>query len=253
MKYIALATMLAACSQAAAQSTHMDMPEGSKEVQVMLAAVHGPSSVGSAQSATFIAPYFSVQWSNGVFLKVNQLGVHLSDQPNLEYGLTAIPTFSRPTALPDERERPKRKFTPEMGGFLNYRVAHGISVTSSLLYGGGIDHRGLRMHLGAHFWMPVAEHHSLGVTTGLVLANRAALRANFAVSPEQTRGALAPHEVSGGVHSTALGGHWSWAITHKYKLGTWVEFSRLHGSAAASPRVRQAHGVTAGTTLSYGF
>lgn len=245
--------MLASCSQVMAQSTHMNMPEGSKEVHVALLAVNAPSSVGSARRDTYIVPLFDVQWSNGVFVRMNQLGVHLSDQPNLKYGLTMVPGFSRPTSLPDQRERPKRKFTPQVGGFLNYSLAHGIGLTSGLLYGGGSDRRGLHMHMGAQFSMPVAEHHSVGVTTALVLADRSALQANFAVSPQQAHGALAAHEVSGGLHSTAITGRWRWALNHKYTLATWVEFERLHGSAAASPRVQQAHGVTAGTMLSYGF
>ena len=245
--------MLVLCAPAMAQTTHMNMPEDSKQVQVALVAVNAPRSEGSAQRQSLIAPIFSVQWSNGYFIRMNEFGVRLSDQPGLDYGLVAVPTFSRATNLPGSGEASKRKFTPELGGFFNYQVAHGLNLTAGLLYGGSVDHRGLRLRLGAQFWTPVAEHHSVGVTGGLVLANRSALQANFAVSPEQAPESLAAHEVSGGLHRTSLGARWLWDLNQKYTLSSGLEWRRLHGSAASSPRVEQANGVAFSTLLSYGF
>lgn len=253
MNNIALAALMACCTSAVAQSGTTHMPEGSKEVRLSLAAFSAPRSPGSAQRETFIVPLFSVQWSNGVFVQMNEVGVRLSKQPGLDYGLYAIPTFSRATTPPGDGARSGRKFTPEVGGFLNYRVTHGIHLTSGLLYGGSIDRRGLRLRLGAQFWMPLAEHHALGVTSNLVLANRSALQANFAVSPEQARTTLPAHDVASGMHSTSIGARWHWDLSHKYALASGLQWSRLHGSAAASPRVEQAGGVTLTSVLSYSF
>ena len=252
MRLIALGAMLA-CSAQATSQTHIDMPEGSKEVRVALAAISAPRAEGSAQRQSYVAPLFSVQWSNGYFIRMNEFGVRLSDQPGLDYGLIAVPTFSRATTLPGSAEASKRRFTPEAGGFFNYRLAHGVNLNSSLLYGGSIDRRGLRMRLGTQFWLPVAEHHSVGLITSLLLANRAALQANFAVAPGQATPTLAAHDVSGGLHSTSTGVRWSWDLNQKYTLVSGVEWRRLHGSAAASPRVQQAGGVAFSTILSYGF
>lgn len=253
MNITALALLLAVSAPALAQSTHMDMPEGSKEIKVALAAVHGPSSEGSARRETFVAPLFSVQWANGYFINMNQFGMHLSHHPNLEYGVVAVPTFSRATNLPGAGAQAKRKFTPELGGFMHYRLAHGMTLNSNLLYGGSSDHRGLRLGLGAQAWLPVGEHHSVGLQASMLLANRSSLQANFAVSPEQARGALHAHEVSGGVHNTALSARWSWQVSHKYTLNSSLEWRRLHGSAAASPRVAQVNGTAVTTMLIYGF
>jgi outer membrane protein len=249
----ALVLLLALSAPALAQSTHMDMPEGSKEIKIALAAVHGPSSEGSALRETFVAPLFSVQWANGYFINMNQVGVHLSRQPNLEYGVIAVPGFARATSLPGSGAQSKRKFTPELGGFMNYRVAHGLSVNSNLLYGGSSDHRGLRLRLGGQAWLPLAEHHSVGVQAAALLANRSSLQADFAVLPEQAGPALREHAVSGGLRSTSLGGQWSWQVSHKYTLNSSLEWRRLHGSAAASPRVAQADGMALTTILIYGF
>ncbi len=253
MNKLAVATLLALSAPALAQSTHMDMPEGSKEIQLALAAGNGPRSEGSAQRTNFVAPLFSVQWANGFFIRMNEFGVHLSEHPNLQYGVIAVPTFSRATTLPGDGEPSKRRFTPEVGGFLNYHLAHGVNLNAGLLYGGSIDHRGLRMRIGAQFWMPVSAHHSLGVVTSVVMANRSALHANFAVAPEQARAALPVHEVSGGLHNSTIGGRWRWELAHKYTLMSSVDWRRLHGSAAASPRVQQAGALTVSTMVIYSF
>lgn len=253
MNTFALAAMLAGSTAAMAQSGTTHMPEGSKEVTLALALANGPRAPGSAQRETFIEPLFSVQWANGFFVEMNEFGVRLSDQPSLDYGLVAVPTFSRATTLPVEGGRAERRFTPEVGGYLNYRLAHGMRLTSGLLYGGSIDHRGLRLRLGAQFWMPVAEHHAVGVLGSLVLANRSALQAHYAVTPAQASTALPAHDVGSAVHSTSIAAHWRWDLNQKYTLASALDWRRLHGSAAASPRVQQAGGMTMSTMIIYGF
>lgn len=253
MHYIALAALLACCTSAAAQGNSTYMPDGSKEIKLALALGNEPRSPGSAQRETFIVPLFSVRWANGLFVEMNEFGVHLSSQPSLDYGLVAVPAFSRATTLPGEGARGDRRFTPQVGGFLNYQLAHGMNLTSGLLYGGSYDRRGLRLRFGAQFWLPVADHHSLGLVGALVLANRSALQANFAVAPEQARTMLPAHEVGSGLHSTAIGARWHWELTHKVTLASMLEWRRLHGSAANSPRVQQAGAVTMATMVIYGF
>lgn len=253
MNQLALAALLACCTSASAQLTTTYMPEGSKEIKLALAVGNEPRTPGSAQRENFIAPLFSVRWSNGMFVEMNEFGVHLSSQPSLDYGLVAIPTFSRATNLPGEGTRGERRFTPQVGGFLNYRLAHGINLTSGLLYGGSFDRRGLRLRFGAQFWMPVADHHSVGVLSSLMLANRSALQANFAVAPEQARIALPAHDVGAGLHSTTIGARWHWDLNHKTTLASALEWRRLHGSAAHSPRVQQPGAMTMSTMVIYSF
>jgi outer membrane protein len=239
MNKLALAAALALCAPAMAQSSRTHMPEGSKEIRAALVAVNAPRSVGSAQRETLVVPSFSVQWSNGFFVHMNEFGMRLSDDPGFDYGVLAVPAFSRASADAG------RRFTPEVGGFFNYRLAHGMSLTSGLMYGGSSDHRGLRLRLGAQFWMPVAEHHTLGLVNELVLANRPALQADYAIAQV--------YEVSGGLHSSAIGGHWRWDLNHKYTLASSLQWRSLHGSAAASPRVEKANAVVAAVVLHYGF
>ena len=245
--------MLALSTPALAQSSRTNMPEGSSEKTGALAAFIGPASEGSAKQLFMALPLFSVRWSNGAFVRMNVIGLQLSDRPDLEYGLIAVPTFSRRTVLSADGVQDQRRFTPELGGYLDYSVAHGIMVSSSLLYGGSTDHRGLRLEFGGQLSMPVAEHHSLGVQASVALANRAALQADFAVSPEQASAALAEHDVHAGVRSSVLGARWTWALNHKYTLSSALQWRQLHGSAAASTRVEQAGGLALTSILSYSF
>ena len=254
IRQLNVAVLLAALLSATAMAqTHMHMPEGSKEVRVGLAAVSAPRSEGSALRESFVMPLISAQWSNGVFIDMNQIGIRLSREASLDFGLMAIPRFSRATGLPGDEQPDRRRFTPEMGGFARYMVAHGVTLTSQLLYGGSYDRRGLRLSAGAQFWMPVAEHHSVGVEAHMSLANRSSLQANFAVAPGQESAGFPVHEVSGGLRDSGIGLRWSWEISPKYTLLSRIDWRRLHGSAAASPRVYQPGAMIAGAALVYGF
>ena len=179
--------------------------------------------------------------------------MRLSDHPSLDYGVVAVPGFSRASTLPGAGPRGERRFTPEIGGYLNYQLAHGIILSSGLMYGGSFDRRGLRLRFGAQFWMPVTDHHSVGVRGSLVLTNRSALQANFAVAPEQARPMLPAHEVGSGLYSTSIAAHWRWNLSHKVTLASALDWRRLHGSAANSPRVQQAGALTMSTMVIYGF
>lgn len=247
------ATILAGCPPAVARPTHMLMPEGSKDVYLSLAAAMVPSAEGSAQQRLVIVPLVSAQWANGVFVNMNVVGIHLSERSDMAYGLRAAPMFTRTsTQTPDGRVS-TRRFTPEVGAFFDYELAYGMGLKSSLMYGGSIDHRGLRMNLGAYLWMPVAEHHALGLEAGLALANRAALQANYGVTAEQADAGLPAYRVSGGVRSSAVSASWRWQISNKYSLSTSVESTRLRGSAANSPRIEQAGGTSLATVLTYRY
>ena len=69
----------------------------------------------------------------------------------------------------------------------------------------------------------------------------------------QVSATLPAHEVGSGLHNTSIGAHWHWDLNHKYTLASTLEWRRLHGSAAASPRVEQAGALTLTGILSYSF
>ena len=246
MKNIAGLLSLAACAPALAQ-THMMMPEGSKDIYLSLGVASSPAYEGSARRETFVAPLISVQWANGVFIDMNVIGMHLSEDPGMAYGPLFSPGTTRVDNLAQAQsdKRARSRFTPEVGGFFHYTLSHGLGVRSQLMYGGSADRRGVRVALMPYLEYPVGEHHSLGLQGRLQLANRSALQARFAV-PGQ-------HEVSAGLRDASVGIRWRWELNTKYTLSTSVSWTKLLGSAGASPRVERAAGTTAVTILTYHY
>lgn len=245
--------LLALCAPCAAQTTRMNMPEGSKDVYLSLAMGNAPASDGAAGRRTFVVPLVSAQFANGVFINMNSVGMHLSDSPDMPWGVQFTPSTSRVTTRTASGFESKRRFTPEVGGFLNYQVAHELFLSSGLMYGGSADRRGLRLRFGASSWMPVAEHHSVGIDLQVRLANRSALQADFAVTEAQAGPTLPLYGVNSGVRDSGIAAGWNWQLAHKYSLRTMLQYERLHGSAAASPRIERAGGVTAFTVLTYRY
>lgn len=254
MNTYALATMLALCAPAMAQSTYMRMPEGTKDIDLTLASFYGPSTAGSRERTLRLLPLISVQWANGYFINMNQIGVHLPPpRADIRYGLVAVPTFSRRTTLAQGQTQTRNRFTPELGGFLSYTPSKELTLSSSVLYGGSSDHRGVRMDLSAELAFPAAQHHVLGLRAAALLANRSALEAEFAVPPAEATPRFAAYEVQDGVHSVAIGANWRWHFKPKYRLATSLQWQRLQGSAAASPRTEQPSAVSVSGMLIYSY
>jgi MipA family protein len=249
-RMLAAVLSVGAAPSAIAQSAPMLMPEGSKDIYLSLAAVHAPRANGSNENRLRVVPLISAELSNGVFINMNRVGMQLSEDFSLGYGPLFSPSRSR---VPDTEGRDGRsRFTPEFGGFFTYRISQGLSVSSNLMYGGSSDRRGLAIHGAAAFWQQVRPHHSVGIETGLSLANRSSLQADFAVTPAQA-GRLPAHEVHSGLRDASLSLHWSWELTHKTTLRTWAQRRHFLGSAGASPRIEQRAGTTVATMVSWRY
>lgn len=247
-----LLSLLLICSTPALAQTHMMMPEGSKDIYISLGAYYGPRTEGSADYMLSGGPFISVQWANGIFIDMNVIGMHLSRKLNVSYGPLLTPSFSRVTIPTAEGTVSRKRFTPELGGFFNYHIAHGLSLNSNLMYGGSYDRRGLRMNVGLNGYLPVAAHHTLGLSAYVSLANRSALESNYAVSRHLAAiSGLPEHEVSGGIRKTTLGASWRWEVNNKYALTTQLRREQLHGSAAASPRMEKDSAVSLVTFVTY--
>ncbi|QYF95629.1 MipA/OmpV family protein [Massilia sp. PAMC28688] len=231
----------------------MNMPEGSKDVYLSLGVANSPTAEGSAQRETYVAPLIAAQFANGVFIDMNTVGIRLSRQPEVQYGLQVAPTVSRVRVRTERGSERRRKITPEAGAFVRYNVIQGVNVRASLMYGGSIDHRGLRLRLGSTAGMPIAEHHNIGIDMEATYANRSALQADFAVPPGQVEAGVPLYAVRSGLRDVQIGPYWSWQLSTKYTLTTLLRHGRLHGSAAASPRTVRPGAVTALTMLTYQF
>lgn len=217
------------------------MPEGSRDTEVGALATIGPRTQGGRQQQFIVVPNFSVNWSNGVFLRGLGAGIDLSGDPTLYYGATLGLGQRAPRA---DAPGAHSTWALNPGAFIGYSLAHNVQLSSSLYYGAGNDGRGLQLNLGASYSMPLAAHQTLLLFTGVNLADHAYMRSYFS-----TRN----YDASAGVKNVALGANWTVQLNNKYRLFTGVTLTRLADKAALSPIVEERNGVRVSTGLNYHF
>jgi outer membrane protein len=256
MKKPLLAALLLACASAAqAQATRMMMPEGTYDLYFGLALGTSLRSDSEGGSRSQLLPALNVQWSNGVYAEAGtrggSVGMHLSDNPIIDYGV-----------MVSMSERDQRSDTPgqrggaavQAGGFWYWAVEHNISIGGDLQAGGGFDRGGLLGHARISYATPLAVHHSGELEIGAYAADHSWMQGYFGVSPQQAASGNNPvYRASAGVVSVYGEAYWSWHFSNKYHLGSGLRFSRLVGSAAASPLVGKRNRVSLGTSLTYHF
>lgn len=239
MKNLFVSLLLAACGPAFAQ-TDMFMPAGTNEVNVGAALVSESRADGDTRRHAFVVPHLSVQFSNGVFISPNGVGMQLSRHPSFRYGPLLSYSFSQRADAKDD----KMKVRLQAGAYLRYRVIRGLELSSSALYGGGDNHQGLRLNGGASYATPLASHHSASIGIGASWADQDYMESYFGT---------AAYRAEAGMHSVRANLNWHWELGTRYSLSTGTGVSRLLGNAAASPIVRKATNVSFYTSLNYQF
>jgi outer membrane protein len=245
---LTLLMALCAARGALAQATHVYMPEDTYDV-----------SIGAAlllSRHTTLLPTLAVQWSNGVFVDVSgadgmQLGLHLSERPNEEYGpLLSLRAADQRTDTPGGR----RGLTSEVGAFYHWTMTQNLGLFARAMAGGGSDRRGVYAVVGGDSAFHLSTHQGLQLNGGLVWANQTYVQSYFGVTAEQAQaGGNPPFRAKSGLLSVFVAGEWEWQIGNKYQLNSGVRISRLAGSAADSPLGDQARHATAYSALTYHF
>ncbi|HEY1149522.1 MAG TPA: MipA/OmpV family protein [Pseudoduganella sp.] len=281
-----------ACGTVAAQTPATNpMPDGSRDMYVGLGAQYQPRYDGARHNKTVALPVLQIQWSNGIFVSGLSAGMHLSSNPAIEYGplLSIAPRRDEDgmgggiggvgdgsggalitTILPPGGIVPggaARKSANRLegmdvirtrllyGGFFNYYFTPRLRLNNSVLYGAGNDRNGLRWRADLQYMMPeLAAHHSMALSAGVSVVNRAYNNAYFGVSKlENERNSLGAYEANGGVQDAHLGARWNWSLGPSWMLTSNLQVSRLLGDAKASPLVERPTNVTVSTALAYRF
>jgi outer membrane protein len=87
MEKLCLLALIGACTAASAQTPAPNlMPDGSRDMFVGLGASSLPVYEGAKERRLRALPTLQIQWSNGVFVSGQSVGMHLSNQPSLEFG-----------------------------------------------------------------------------------------------------------------------------------------------------------------------
>lgn len=286
-KLLALA-LAGACSAAAAQTpANNPMPDGSRDMYVGLGAVSAPVYEGSEQRRVRALPVLQAAFSNGLFISGLSAGIHLSNQPSVEYGpLLAVHPRRSESGLSgdvgmvvngsDWTLAPPGVTSPfksevgdghrlmgmdvqrarlQAGGFFNYYLTPQVRLTNSVLYGSGNEGNGALWRVGMqHFSSRLATNHFISVGVGLTLANRNHNQAYFGVTEiESVRGLNPQYAASGGLKDVHLNARWNWSLSPSWLVTTGAQATRLRGSAADSPLTERPTNLTVSTALAYRF
>ncbi|WP_426166691.1 MipA/OmpV family protein [Pseudoduganella sp. R-34] len=289
-QYLFLA-IASACSTVAAQTPATNpMPDGSRDMYIGIGAQSVPRYDGSSDNRTLAMPVLQVQWSNGIFVSGTALGWHLSQTPSVEFGpmLALSPrrdqdgvsfSFSGVSAesgartahtnlRPDEfREREEIdsnrlrdmdviKHRVLAGGFFNYYLSPKLRLTNTLTYGSGRERNGARLHTALQYMMTdVAPHHSVVLSAGASLVNRAYSETWFGVTQDEAdrSGINSAYRPGAGVQDVRAGVRWNWALSPSWMLTSGATVNRLVGDAKDSPLVERATNYSVSTALAYRF
>jgi outer membrane scaffolding protein for murein synthesis (MipA/OmpV family) len=281
-KFLGLA-LLGFSSMAFAQTPAANwMPDGSKDLYVGLGIESQPRYEGSSDQRTQAAPVVQMQWSNGIFWSGLSAGMHLSEQPGVEYGplfaidpgrshtsiqilgtnSTASPPASAsyvnvvvPVGRADVTDTGVRA---EFGGFFNYYLHANTRIATNLLFGSGENHDGMVLTADMQHSMSIGSHHTFAVSAGLTWVNREYVESYYGVAPETivltSAGAVAQdYAPRSGIKDVHAGAHWNWALSNTWLLTSQLTATRLTGSAADSPLTDKRTNVTFSTALAYRF
>ncbi|MFN3789920.1 MipA/OmpV family protein [Massilia sp.] len=279
-KLFALVLAVSGSAASAQTPTTNPMPDGSRDMYAGLGVVSAPRYEGADSRKLRALPVLQVQWSNGIFISGMSAGMHLSASPVVEYGpliaihprrtesgtgagVGGVDAFS--TLLPSTERAMKSaspldgmeeiKARPEAGAFFNVYLAPQWRLTGSVLAGAGNGRNGVRGEFGIQrLAMQLAPHHTLSLTAGVGLANRAYQQSYFGVSADQ---ALSSgnriHRPDGGLKDVRIGARWNWALSPSWMLTSSVQGTRLMGDARRSPLVERPDNLTVSTAFAYRF
>ena len=251
-----MAALLGAAQPAAAQAfdaVHLQaMPGGT----VGLAAIGAPEYLGSDQRKSLVLPTLSYQWANGWFAGIdNGVGYNFSKDPTLQYGARLTADLGRQSGdVAALRGMGDVDAQAEIGGFLTYRPAEGLSLTSSLRYGSGKSGNGALLDLGVGYALPVGTYWRLGARISATVADQNYMQSYFGVDAQQeTRSGYAVYTPEAGLRDARVGLSLTYLLAPRTFVTAAVSSSALGDGAKASPVTRSTSSNAAVLALTYAF
>jgi len=280
-KFLGLA-LLVFCSTALAQTPAANwMPDGSKDLYVGLGIESQPRYEGSSDQRTQPVPVIQMQWSSGIFWSGLSAGMHLSEQPGIEYGPlfaidpgrshASIQILGTNTNAPSTSATFVTSVVPvgraevndtgvrlEYGGFFNYYLGGSTRIATNLLFGSGEHHDGVVLTADLQNSVQLGTHHTFSVSAGLTWANRQYVESYFGVAPASivltsVDAVASDYAPRSGIKDVHAGAHWNWALSNTWLLTSQLSATRLTGSAADSPLTDRRTNLTLTTALAYRF
>lgn len=221
-----------------------------------LAAIATYEYRGSDERRVLVVPVIDYQWANGWFAGVtNGIGFNFSNTPGVQYGFRVTADFGRDEGRADVlRGMGDIDPTGEAGAFLNYALAGGWLLTSSVRYGSGNDNKGLVTDLGAGYSSRFASRWRLGAGTTITFTNAHYTQSHFGVTNAQSVTSGYPAYAPGaGARDVRANLTLTYAIDQRASVTTVLSMSRLLGDAADSPLARKHDSTSAVVAFAYAF
>lgn len=210
-----LPLLLGVAGQAGAQSPVTLMPEGSSEGRFGLAYGEAWKRQGSSTREASLYPWFSMAWSNGLFVEGLAAGWKLSEDQHFQYG--PILSFSdRACGAGGTQATP--------GAFLQWRLLHDLELVA--LTGVGARDGNVKAELALNWSTALNADHTLGLQAATIRDE---------------------------AWSNQLGARWYWRLGRRHTLMGGVTGMRLAGSSAHAPGVERRSSVAWSTGLLYSF
>lgn len=263
------------------------MPDGSYDSYVGLGLVAAQDYPGASERHVRARPLLQFETSHGIFIAGMSAGMHLSRQPQAEYGpLLAIdpgrdaggvnggaggvtdpingfgvrpvsPITETRLAGPRDGLTGMRDIKARLlaGGFANLYLSPEVRLTSTVLYGAGNGGDGLVATFGIqHMATEIAPHHKVTLSAGITVVNGAHNASYFGVTKDEAAASgYAPYAPRGGIRDAWVGAGWNWALSPSWIVASGVRLSLLKGDARHSPLVGNSASFTVNTGLAYRF
>jgi outer membrane scaffolding protein for murein synthesis (MipA/OmpV family) len=142
------------------------------------------------------------------------------------------------------------------GGYFNYYLSPKLRLTNTLTYGSGRERDGARLHTALQYMLEdVVPHHTVVLSAGVSLVNRAHNETWFGVTQDEAEraGSKQYFRPGAGIQDVRAGVRWNWALSPNWMLTSGATVNRLTGDAKHSPLVERATNYSVSTALAYRF
>ena len=284
--FLALSFASVCCTALGQTPAANPMPDGSRDLYLGVGATSAPDYPGARGRDVAAVPLIQMQWSRGIFISGMSAGMHLSQQPSVEFGpllalhprrdqdgsgrgaggiIEPVAGFLDPTDAYATRfsagaqdglmGMDKISARVQGGGFFNIYLTPSLRITTNLLYGAGAERHGLVANVGLQrVAAQVAANHKLSLGAGVSLANRSYHATYFGVQfHESVASGYAQYEPGAGVQDVYLGAGWNWALSPSWMVTSSARVTRLMGDARKSPLVQRPTNLTVTTGIAYRF
>jgi outer membrane scaffolding protein for murein synthesis (MipA/OmpV family) len=238
------------------------MPDGSQDQYIGIGVDVTPVYEGSSHSETHLFIKSQIEWSNGVYLTNSldtpergylQVGKHLSQTPEFDYGPLITLSQSRPTFRLDH---PVTQGTStnmvSIGGFFKYNLLDDLQLTSNLQLYVGKFSGGARADFDVRKYMHIAPHHSIMLWSGLTWGNRDFAQSQYGVTSDQAlTSGFSSYSPTAGVEDVHLGLNWRWELSGSWMLNSGLYATHLTGSVAGSPQIEKPNNASVSIGLVY--